>query len=64
MSDLGMGSASMAVFVNLTRGMIRTYAPVLPFPQIGSTANETTGTMVIAGLPRRKENQYVMNRQE
>ena len=49
-SDAGVGSASIALLVNLMRGMERRSCPaVLPSLHIGSTANEITGTNVILG---------------
>src|ERR1700732_5487382 len=62
MSDRGVGSASMALLVNLMRGMADTCPAVLPSLHIGSSANEMTGATVIRRPHRRKKNQWVMNR--
>src|SRR5437879_6401170 len=61
-SDLGIGSASMALLVSLMRGMCpRSCRAALPTLHIGSTANEMTGPNVIRRPHSRKKNQRVMN---
>src|SRR5215831_17451524 len=54
----------MALLVSRMRGMAGgTCRQVLPSLQIGSTANEMTGSNVIRRPHSRKKNQCVMNRQ-
>src|SRR6266545_1828514 len=61
-SDAGVGSASIALLVNLMRGMERRPCrAVLPLFHIGSTANEMTGSNLILRPRCRKQNQRVMN---
>src|SRR5215216_3659308 len=63
-ADRGVGNASIALFVNLMRGIAGTCLAVLPSTHIGSTANEMTGPKVIRDPRWRKQNQCVMNRQQ
>src|SRR5215216_3240887 len=63
-ADRGVGNASIALFVNLMRGIAGTCLAVLPSTHIGSTANEMAGPKVIRDPRWRKQNQCVMNRQQ